>query len=284
MIRRCLLSATLPLILFLPTSSHAGANAGASAWLSWDEAGLVTDLKTVPSDAIPLFVHLKNVTDARALAIHLRWSPFDSLGSCCSVLPATATASCGWAMAIPPGGDFEGDSSYTWSIEFPRLDPNRTCVQYVVSAASCGGTIPAADFLLASVLVKDSQGAVDTLQVLDGASILGGSLLSIESVDPHEIPARQQTVLAIKGRRFEPGARVELRSSNLRVTASTVLALGSATITATVLAPDSPGALLDLLVRLPDRDHDRCFPGHGADQTIAVKADQRHRCVPEVRP
>jgi len=155
-------------------------------------------------------------------------------------------------MAIPPGGDFEGDSSYTWSIEFPRLDPNRTCVRYVVSAASCGGTIPAADFVLASVLVKDSKGAVDTLLVLDGASILGGSLLSIESVAPREIPARQQTVLAIKGRKFEPGAQVELRSSNLGVAASKVLTLGSATITATVLAPDSPGALLDLLVRLPD--------------------------------
>ena len=48
------------------------------------------------------------------------------------------------------------------------------------------------------------------------------------------------------------GAQVELRSSNLRVAASKVLALGSATITATVLAPDSPGALLDLVVRLPD--------------------------------
>ncbi len=245
-------SAALILILFLPTSSHAGANAGASAWLSWDEAGLVTELKAVPSEAFPLFVHVKNALDVRALAIHLRWSPFDPLGDCYSVLPATATASCGWAMAIPPGGDFEGDSSYTWSIKFPPLDPNRACVQYLVSAASCGGTTPAADFLLASVLVKDSKGAVDTAQVLDGASILGGSLLGIESVDPREIPARQQTVLTIKGRRFEAGAQVELRSSNLRVAASKVLALGSATITATVLAPDSPSALLDLLVRLPD--------------------------------
>jgi len=252
MTRRCLLSVLLPLTLLLPTSSHAGANAGASAWLSWDEAGLVTDVKAVPSTPFPLFVHMKNVLDVRALAIHLRWSTFDPLGDCYSVLPATATASCGWAVATPPGGDFEGDSSYTWSIQFPPLNPNRTCVRYLVSAASCAGTIPAADFLLASVLVKDSKTAVDTLRILDGASVRGGSLLGVESVDPSEVPARQQTVLVIKGRKFEPGAQVELRNSNVRVAASKVLALGSNTITATVQPPDSPGALLDLVVRLPD--------------------------------
>ena len=192
----CLLAASC-LVFLLPCSSYAGRNAGGSAWLTWDEAGAVTDLRTVPSTAFPLLVHLGNVPDVRALAIDLRWFPLEPLGECYSVLPATATASCGWASAIPPGGDFEGDSSYTWSILFPPLDPSRACVQYLVSALSCAGTAPTADFILASVLVKDSRGEVDTLRVVGGASVLGGSAPALESVDRHEIPARRETPLAI---------------------------------------------------------------------------------------
>ena len=56
----------------------------------------------------------------------------------------------------------------------------------------------------------------------------------------------------IEGQGFEPGAQVELTGSKVAVLASGVLAVGSTALSATVRAPDSPGGLLDLLVRLPD--------------------------------
>ncbi|HEY2954483.1 MAG TPA: hypothetical protein VGK89_04470 [Candidatus Eisenbacteria bacterium] len=220
----------------------------------------MTDLKTVPSTTFPLFVHLENTPDIRALAIQLRWFPFDSIG-CYSVLPGAATSTCGWTSATPPG-DFEGDSSYTWSILFPPLDRGRSCVQYLVSALPYAGRISSADFILASVLVKDSRGGVDTILVAGGASILGGSAPALESVDPREIPARRQAVLTIKGHEFAAGTQVTLRGGDLRIPASSVLLLGPTALAATVEAPDSPGALLDVLVRLPD--------GRGAQMPAAV--------------
>ena len=238
-------------VLFLPVPSHAGYNASGSAWLSWDEAAFVTDLRTVPSNPFPLFVQLKNAPDVRALAIHLRWSPLDPLGQCYSVLPATGTATCGAAVSNPPGAGFEGDTSYTWSIKFSPLDSGRACVEYLVSAGSCAGIVPA-DFLLASVVVMDSKGAVDTLKVGGGATTLGGSHMAIDSVDPLEIPAHRQTVLAIRGRDFLPGAQVELRDADSRAVATKVVVLGGTLINATIKPPDSPGAQLDLAVRLPD--------------------------------
>src|SRR5215813_1778087 len=59
----------------------AGNNASASATLSWDRAGTVTSLMAAPGAHFPFFVHLENAPDIRALAIWIKWTPYDSAGS-----------------------------------------------------------------------------------------------------------------------------------------------------------------------------------------------------------
>jgi hypothetical protein len=83
-------------------------------------------------------------------------------------------AGCGWAVTEPPIGDFEGDSTYTWSIIFAPGSEKR-CVVYWASMATCDSA-PPAKFYVAEARVKDSAGAIDTLRNIGDAKLLGGPL------------------------------------------------------------------------------------------------------------
>src|SRR5262249_5847352 len=118
---------------------------------------------------------LVGATDVRQLALTLKWMPYDSTGQCYSIVPASPDAECGWNTATPPGGDFEGDSSYTWSIHFPPGSTARSCVIYWLSMATCDSA-PPAKFYVALAQAKDSNGAVDTLRNVGDTKLLGGPL------------------------------------------------------------------------------------------------------------
>jgi hypothetical protein len=168
----------------------AGNNAGAKARLSWSNTAFlpanaaalpwVDDLSasqaTTGMSAIPLYVLIDGATDVRQLAITLRWTPADSLG-CYSVVPVAAdTSSCGWASAVPPGGAFDGDPTYTWSIRFPPTAADKRCVIYLISHGGCAALSPAG-FCLSAVRVLDSSGNIDDLGVSPflGPSVMTGS-------------------------------------------------------------------------------------------------------------
>ncbi|MBI5711654.1 MAG: hypothetical protein HZC42_15315 [Candidatus Eisenbacteria bacterium] len=253
MSRRILPIAVLSLACLLPNSGHAGKNAAGTVRLSWDPAGAVTDRTKVPAGVFPLYLHLDSAPDVRALAVHLRWFPFDSRTKCYSSVSAAGNTACGWATAVPPNGDFEGDSSYTGSIVFSPLSSGRDCVEYWFSAATCGEPSPA-DFVLASVKVKDSAGSVDSLTVLNRATILGGSKMAVtvESVHPGEVLAGHEVAVTVSGRNFTPGAAVEFDAPGIHVAVSPVKVVDERTILATLLAPDAPGTVLSAAVILPD--------------------------------
>lgn len=158
-----------------PSPVAAGNNAGGTVRLSWDDDGLTSTRSVPPFTPFPLFLHIDGAPDILEFAIELRWLPFDSTGQCYSIVPASSDTACGWSTAIPPVGGFEGDSSYTWSILFPPFGADRSCVIYWVSMATCDSA-PPAKFYIADARVKDSNGAIDTLQNVGDSKLLGGPL------------------------------------------------------------------------------------------------------------
>jgi hypothetical protein len=247
-------SLLLIVVLFWSTACWAGANAAGSASLSWSEGGSVTNLNVAPSwTRVPLFLRLQNAPDIQQLAVQLNWTPNDLVGPCFYVVPdSTLIASCGWTMA-GPGGDFAGDSSYTWSIAFPP-GSDKSCVTYWVEGGACSGK--PASFLLGSVKVRDSAGAIDELVVTGNATILGGvdsvGLVTVQSTSPSTVNSGEIAELTVQGTNFAIGAAVELRGDGLTLHATAVVVTSPNTLTAVVAVPDSAEAPLDVVVSLPD--------------------------------
>jgi FlgD Ig-like domain len=157
--------------LWATRSANAGLNAGATAGLSWDAAGDSTTGAGAGGVTFPLFFHIHGASDLQQIAVILRWIPYDSTGQCYSVVPAQPDSACGWSTSQPPIGPFAGDSSYTWSIHFPS-GSERACVTYWVSTTTCD-TAPSAKFYIASALVIDSNGALDTLRDIADVRLVG---------------------------------------------------------------------------------------------------------------
>ncbi|MGH2376350.1 MAG: S8 family serine peptidase, partial [bacterium] len=158
----------LLLLMLVARETTAGKNAAGKASLSWDPQGVATQMAQPPSSTFPLFLHLSDTPNIRSLAVELRWSTGDSSG-CYTVVSSAPDVACGWATDTPPGGNFLGDNTYTWSITFLGGSA-KSCVVYTVSSLACGPTTPVT-FWLASVLAKDATGAVDSLSILDQATI-----------------------------------------------------------------------------------------------------------------
>lgn len=168
--RRAVLLALVVALVFAP-ASRAGNNAGGTVGLSWDAAGDSTTGTMGSGLTFPLFLHIHDVADVQQLAINIRWIPYDSTGQCYSVVPAQADSACGWATDGMPSGPFAGDSSYTWSIHFPS-GSDKNCVVYWASTTTCD-TTPSAKFYIASALVMDSNGAIDTLRDVADVRLIG---------------------------------------------------------------------------------------------------------------
>jgi hypothetical protein len=142
--------------------------------VSWDFKNEVSTITAPSTRVFPLFLHLSGVQDVKRLAVTLQWTPFDSAG-CYHVVSASPQSSSGWATAISPGTDFEGDSTYSWSLLFPPHMRDRSCVVYWISMAACDSA-PRGRFHVLDVRVKDSNGAIDMIKSRGDATIRGGAL------------------------------------------------------------------------------------------------------------
>jgi hypothetical protein len=155
---------------------HAGNNAGGVAFLSWDRAGRDTLLSQIPATPFPLFLHLQNAPDVRALAVKVDWTTrttdappcYTTASSSAPASPSEPDSLHGWTFDSRPGRDFGGDTTYTWTIAFDPADQARRCVQYRISGAACDDTARA-EFVIAHVMTMDALGRIDTLAVAGSA-------------------------------------------------------------------------------------------------------------------
>lgn len=222
------------------TEAEAGHNSGGTARLSWDEAGLELNIPSAPSDSFPLYLELLGAPEVRAVSVTIRWFPTDPTGKCYGLLPAGNGSGCSATSPDPPNGDFQGEPTTTWwSILPPPVGSDGYCVKWFVTSAGCVGPQPA--IFTADVRVEDSEGNIDTLQVLAPATIgpTLAAILQASTVAPTAIVPGTPTMLRIRGTGFSPGSRVTLSNESGRAEASRVVVLAPDEIAATVTAPAS---------------------------------------------
>lgn len=232
--------------------SDAGNNFGGTATLSWSSVAQITDRSNVPTAPVPLYLILDGVPDLRSLAVEVKWLPNSLVGPCYYLLPTnSATGACASTSYLDPPGVFDGDSSYDWKITFSG--PSHACVQYTVAGDLCDGK--AASFCLASVRTLDSDGAIDELGVLGGATILGGvpdgCPVVAEDVFPHVAVVGRENTFTIQGRALSPNTQITLVDDGVTANASSVVVTGDTTATATVPIPSSFAGALDVVVTTP---------------------------------
>lgn len=160
----------LAVLLIFPFAGNAlgGNNAAGKAWLSWDEEG---STKTIPEPAsaqFPLYLHLSDAPDIRSLAVELNWA-ISNTPSCYSLVTSPTGDFCGWSIDTLPGGPFQDDSSFTWTINFAP-GSSQSCVVFTYSNAHCRALEPAR-FWLTSVRTNDGAGDVDDLEIVGQATI-----------------------------------------------------------------------------------------------------------------
>lgn len=257
------LMSVLLAVLALPSVLYAGANAGGIARLSWERDTLRSETPGLTPGARDIFVLLSGVVDVASLAISFQFAPSDSAGSCLRLGSGQLTSDCGVAAIGAPGGGFDGDSTYTWTISFPSGIP-RTCVAYSVISLGCEEAVPAS-FRLTSVRVADSNGVVDDLALGAEATVLGG----LGSVSPFTVlgPTNRfvnpslSDVIGLRGSGFSTGTSVKLQSAG-----AVVIPLSSSLVTGNLLQIRLPanyahGVLFDIVV------HDSA-----ADTTVTLQA------------
>ena len=220
--------------------------------MSWDEAGVVLNIASPPSDSFPLFLSLSGAPNVRALAAVVQWFPTDPTGACYGLLPASPGGTCGSTSEMPTTGEFHGEpTNEWWSISFPPGSTARHCVSWIVTAAGCPILPPA--IFTAQVRIEDSNGDVDTLAVQLPATIGSSQAASLEAtaISPAIVVPATETMLRVRGSGFLPGSHVSLSNSTSRVEASRVIVLSPDEIAATV-APGQSATPYDLTVSMAD--------------------------------
>ncbi len=238
-------------LLLLALPAVAGNNAEGTAQLSWAQSDIVSNLTEVPTLPAPLYLVLQGTPDIQQLAVTIRWSPRDSIGPCYELIPADSTGGyCGSTGYLNPPGIFEGDSSYTWSISFDGS--SRSCVVYRVAGQAC--TDRPANFCLASVETKDSNGEIDQLVLNGNATILGGvpdgCPAVVQDVFPHTVVAGRQNTLEIQGANFAGGTWVTLQSQTgtASSSSSSVVSQDAHTLNASIDVPTSFAGPISVVV------------------------------------
>ena len=234
------LAASAIAALSWPAFCFAGENAAGVAQLSWSENTISTDLATAPNwNRMPLYVRLSNAPDIQQMALDLRWTPNSIFGPCYFVVPDSTVLTCGQSRSRPPTGSFDGDSSYTWTISFPS-ESDKSCVKFLVEGGHCDSV--AASFCLFSVRTTDSNGAIDTLAIAGGATILGGTSdacpTQLLSVQPSVAHPGVTTTFIIEGADLGSATWVELQSPSDTLSASAVTVLSSSSVSAQVSFAD----------------------------------------------
>lgn len=216
----------------------AGTNATATARLSWQSAQLIESLPEVATTGSPLYLHIQNATDMRRLEASITWTAgSDSL--CYSIVPDdNLPTTCGATSQLD---DFS-EPDFRIAITFSPEVITKSCVSYRVIPTGCGN-IPAR-FCLAQVVVTDTQGARDTLQVTGGVQIgVGVEQLcapTINSVSPITLRSGVPEAISVHGSGFSPDAQVALLSGDVTVVPDSIAFHGEGHLTAYFLIPDVP--------------------------------------------
>jgi hypothetical protein len=190
-----------------PADAHAG-----TAALSRSREVQQTDRSFLAPGATPLYLRIEGVQDIAALGVDLRWWPNELVGPCCYLVEDTTTVpDCGGLSWSMPAGGIDGDSSYTSSLVFAP-GAGRTCVTYWVRGENCAQR--PATFCLTAVKVQHSDGSVEDLEVVSGATLLGGveegCPLLAQAVSPDTIQSGGTASPDILGSGFDEGATVQL--------------------------------------------------------------------------
>ncbi len=151
------------------TECHAGHNANARAWLSWDKAGYITNTRTPPGDSLRVFVQFENLVDVSQLAVTLQWESDDTT-SCARLTSSLPDPEDGWVVEDANAGAFLGDSTYHWRINFPVESTERDKILYTVTTDACPAALPIS-FSIGSALCLDSASQLDTISIVGGAEI-----------------------------------------------------------------------------------------------------------------
>ncbi len=203
-------------LLCMAATASGGLNSGAVTWLDWSPSaarptgveGWSVDRTQLPADTFSVYVRLEGVQSARAVALDLRWwSQWDQNDY--TPLSQSQVPACTDRQVYPVG--------------HPSLPPDTFCV-YPSPSASVGrismpirfmrtaqaDTVIPAEFRIARVMVEDSLGAIDTLQVLGWATVRSGrgvlspglALFAHEDTPPLALRSHPYSV-AVAARSFE---------------------------------------------------------------------------------
>jgi len=223
--------------------AEAGSNAGSSAWLSSaSDAAVAAQDDRITN--FPILVNLSGVRDVTELAIHLKWSPYDPAGGCFQVVSAPRSATSGWSLQQPPGAAFNGDSTYTGTIQFPE-GVTKNLVTFWISRGPCNGYTDGLKVVLAAVYVRDSKGSIDAVSAARDTLVLARS-----TADPALVPGP-----SVRPPEPKPTDRLELKVTPSPAQAVTRLSFSIPPMTPFGLAVfDVAGRLVRKIDAIPGDD------------------------------
>lgn len=163
-------------VLLLASTPQAGENAGGSAYLSWDVAGLDTVVTSVPARPFPLYLQLVDARHVAQLGATIVWTtdlpdslPCMQLASADPPPPNVPTDSLyGWVIPAEAPSTFQGDPNYTWVVNFVPSDSLRSRIAFSVDPGACQVACNVT-FEIRSIITLDSNNQLDTLHVRCGA-------------------------------------------------------------------------------------------------------------------
>lgn len=156
----------------LPAVAEAGLNAGATAQLSWDPDSILVDRASTGSEPLMLYLHIRGLASASALAVRLQWIPSEPGSGYVLLADSTGRPPCARMVPSPIPGSFQGDSTYDWSIVLTG-EPLPVCVGALFDAEGVSPAAPAR-FCLLEARTQDPAGEVDEILVLNSATVAGG--------------------------------------------------------------------------------------------------------------
>ncbi len=171
---RCWLVVAQVVTCVLPSVALGGANAGATADLSWDAASLVVDRQGTAGPPFRLYLRLHGLRSVSSLALTIQWASSDSTSQYTAQSDSSDLALCGGMVHVSPSGGFSGDSSYDW-ITILRQDPP-ACVGLEFQPPP--GPLFSARFCLTDAQVQDASGQVDHILVTNSVTVDGGGGLT----------------------------------------------------------------------------------------------------------
>lgn len=157
--------------LLLSMDSHAGANSGGRARLTWDREWNTPTLEAIRGDTLILYCRIEDAPQLAALGLVLEWQP-RATTQCFQQVTTPVSLNCGRVILEPDGGPRNyGGRTFDQRIVFPPGAP-RDLVAYTF-LTSCDDP-PPTTFTLGFAAARDDAGRLDGLAIIGVADCLGG--------------------------------------------------------------------------------------------------------------